>query len=121
MSRYYVDKFLFQVDRNPDFLKRYAEDPKNFVATWEQSIGPLLNEVELSTVHGFTDEERKALEEHDFVALFEMGAHFFLNLTLFIGIYDEAYMKESGPLAFQRQFAQRLQHWRGREYPTVET
>ena len=121
MSKYYVNKFLFQVDRNPDFLKRYAEDPSNFVATWEQSIGPRLNEVELSTVHSFTDAEREALVEHDFAALFEMGAHFFLNLTLFIGIYDEPYMKENGPLAFQRHFAERLQHWKGKEYPTVET
>ncbi len=59
--------------------------------------------------------------EHDFAALFEMGAHFFLNLTLFIGIYDEPYMKENGPLAFQRHFAERLQHWKGKDYPTVET
>ena len=121
MSKYYVDKFLFQVDRNPEYLERYAKDPVNFVATWEQSIGPRLNEVEASTVHSLTEAERKALVEHDFVALFEMGAHFFLNLTLFIGIYDEPYMKEKGPLAFQREFAARLQHWKGREYPGVET
>jgi len=121
MSKYYVDKFLFQVDRNPEYLKRYAEDPKNFVATWEQSIGPYVTEVEESTVHSFTDEERRALVEHDYVALFEMGAHFFLNLTIFIGIYDEPYMKEKGPLAFQREFASKLQHWKGKDYPTVET
>ncbi|MBU1333941.1 MAG: hypothetical protein KJ944_18015 [Alphaproteobacteria bacterium] len=121
MSRYYVNKFLYQVDRNPDYLKRYAEDPKNFVATWEQSIGPRLNEVELSTVHSLTEAERRALVEHDFVALFEMGAHFFLNLTLFIGIYDEPYMKENGPLAFQREFARKVGHWTGKDYPSVES
>tara|TARA_R100000365_G_C2683434_1_gene27994 strand:+ start:196 stop:567 length:372 start_codon:yes stop_codon:yes gene_type:complete len=123
MSKYYVNKFLYQTDANPEYLKRYAEDPKNFVATWEQSIGPKLicNEVEASTVHHFTDAERKALVEHDFVALFEMGAHFFLNLTIFIGIYDEPYMKENGPLAFQREFARKLQGWTGKDYPSVET
>ncbi|GAB4511806.1 MAG: hypothetical protein Tsb0019_07660 [Roseibium sp.] len=123
MSKYYVNKFLFTVDRDPELLKRYAEDPKNFVATWEQSIGPKLlgNDVEASGVHAFTEAERKALVEHDYVALFEMGAHFFLNLTLFIGIYDEPYLKEKGPLSFQREFAARLQHWRDKDYPSVET
>jgi hypothetical protein len=121
MSKYYVNKFLFQVDRNPEYLKRYAEDPASFVAVWEQSIGPRLTEVEASTVHGFTAEERRALVEHDYVALFEMGAHFFLNLTLFIGIYDQPYMAKSGPLSFQREFAAKLQHWQGRDYPSVET
>lgn len=123
MSKYYVNKFLFTVDRDPDLLKRYAEDPRNLVATWEQSIGPRLlgNEVEQSTVHAFTDEEREALVNHDYVALFEMGAHFFLNLTMFIGIYDEPYLHKTGPLSFQREFAAKLQHWRDRDYPTVET
>ncbi len=121
MSKYYVNKFLFTVDRNPEYLKRYTEDPRTFVATWEQSIGPRLNDAEMSTVHSFTDAERTALIEHDYVALFEMGAHFFLNLTIFIGIYDEEHMLRSGPLAFQREFAARLQHWSGKEYPSVAT
>ena len=123
MSKYYVNKFLYTVDRDPDLLKRYSEDPRNFVATWEQSMGPKLlgNDVEASTVHGFTDKEREALINHDYVALFEMGAHFFLNLTIFIGIYDEPYMEKSGPLSFQREFAAKLQHWVGKDYPTVET
>ncbi len=123
MSKYYVNKFLFMVDRDPELLKRYAEEPRSFVATWEQSMGPKLinNEVEASSVHAFTPEERQALIDHDYVALFEMGAHFFLNLTIFIGIYDEPYMEKSGPLSFQREMAAKLQHWRGREYPSVET
>lgn len=123
MSKYYVNKFLFTVDRDPDLLKRYAEDPRTFVATWEQSMGPklLINECEASTVHAFTEKEREALINHDYVALFEMGAHFFLNLTIFIGIYDEPYMQKSGPLAFQREFAAKLQHWRGKDYPSVAT
>lgn len=123
MSRYYVDKFLYTVDRDPELMKRYAEDPRNLVATWEQSIGPRLigNDVEESTVVALTDHEREALINHDYVALFEMGAHFFLNLTMFIGIYDEPYMEKSGPLSFQREFAARLQHWKGKDYPTVET
>lgn len=121
MSKYYVNKFLFTVDRDPEYLKRYTEDARTFVATWEQSIGPRLNDAEISTVHSFTEAERDALINHDFVALFEMGAHFFLNLTLFIGIYDEPYFKEKGPLAFQKEFAAKLQHWTGKDYPSVAT
>lgn len=121
MSKYYVNKFLFTVDRNPEYLKRYAEDPSTFVATWEQSIGPRLSDAEMSTVHSFTDAERESLINHDYVALFEMGAHFFLNLTIFIGIYDEPYMQKSGPLAFQREFAANLQQWIGKDYPSVAT
>ncbi|MGV0912237.1 hypothetical protein [Martelella sp. FOR1707] len=123
MSKYYVNKFLYTVDRDPELLQRYIDEPRTFVATWEQSIGPKLlgNDVEASTVHALTDEEREALINHDYVALFEMGAHFFLNLTIFIGIYDEPYMSKSGPLSFQREMAAKLQHWRGKDYPSVET
>ncbi|WP_127090517.1 hypothetical protein [Aquabacter cavernae] len=119
MSKYYVNKFLYTVDRDPEFLRRYKEEPRAFVTTWEQSIGPRLNESEVTTVTGFTDAEREALINHDYVALFEMGAHFFLSLTIFIAIYDEDYMHKHGPLSFQREFAAKLQHWRGREYPTI--
>lgn len=121
MSKYYVNKFLFTVDRNPDYLRRYTEDARTFVATWEQSIGPRLNDAEMSSVHSFTKAEREALINHDYVALFEMGAHFFLNLTIFIGIYDEVFMAKSGPLAFQKEFAHRLQDWRDKDYPSVAT
>lgn len=119
MSRYYVNKFLFTVDRDPELLRRYKEDPRSLVTTWEQSIGPKLNDVERSTVHSLTDFERDALINHDIVALFEMGAHFFLSLTIFIAIYDEDWMKKFGPLSFQRDFAKRLAHWEGRDYPPV--
>lgn len=123
MSKYYVNKFLFTVDRDPDLLRSYIQEPSSLVASWEQSIGPVLsgNAVEISTVHGLTEDERDALVRHDYVALFEMGAHFFLNLTLFIGVYDEPYMARSGPLSFQREFASKLSHWKGREYPSVAT
>jgi hypothetical protein len=76
---------------------------------------------EASTAHVLTEEERQALVEHDFVTLFEMGAHFFLNLTLFIGIYDEPYRQKLGPLAFQREFAEKLRRWHGKTYPSIRT
>lgn len=119
MSKYYVNKFLFTVDRDPELLRRYKEEPEAFVATWEQSIGPRLNDAERSSVHALSEAERNALVEHDFVKLFEMGAHFFLSLTLYIAIYDEEWMEREGPLAFQRHFAAQLAHWEGKDYPHV--
>lgn len=119
MSKYYVNKFLFQVDRSPELLRSYKENPGALVATWEQSIGPQLNEAELSTVNSLTDDERRALINHDYVALFEMGVHFFLSLTIFIAIYGEEYAEKHGALSFQREFARKLDHWTGRDYPSV--
>ena len=119
MSKYYVNKFLFTVDRDPELLLRYKEDPRSLVLTWEQSIGPRLNDAETSTVNFLTDREREVLINHDYVALFEMGAHFFLCLTIFIALYDDEYTKKHGPLSFQREYAAKLKHWWGRDYPTI--
>jgi len=119
MSTYYVDKFLYTVDRDPEWVRRYQEDPEATVEEWEKEVGQWLNDVEQTSWLTFTDEERRALAAHDYVWLFEHGAHFFLNLTLFIALYDEQYARERGPLSFQREFAARLQHWLGKDYPSV--
>lgn len=119
MSKYWVNKFLYQIDRDPDLLERYRKNPRSMVETWEQSIGPMMTPVEVSTVNSFTTQEREALINHDYVALFEMGAHFFLNLTLFIAVFEEEYTARSGPLAFQHEFGRKLSHWLGRDYPSV--
>ena len=58
---------------------------------------------ERSTWLAFTEEERRALREHDHVALFEMGAHPFLTLTLFIAMFE----RDHGPLEYQRRTAPR--------------
>lgn len=123
MSKFYVNKFLYTVDRDPVLLDAYGKDPKKLIEDWEDEIGHRLlsNLAERSTVVAFTDEERQALINHDYVALFELGAHFFLNLTLFIAIFDEQWSREKGALSFQRDFAAKLQHWIGRDYPSVST
>lgn len=124
MSKYAVNKFLFQVDRDPDLLAAYKADPEGMVARWEADFAPFLGAwnqtVERSTVVSLEPHERKALVDHDYVALFEMGAHYFLTLTIFIGIYEEDYMAEGGPLAFQKEYRDRLSHWLGKDYPSVE-
>ena len=122
MSRYYVNKFLYQVDGDPELLAAYKSDPAALVTHWEDEYGRRLgtsNRVERTTWLSFTDAERQALVEHDYVALFEMGAHFFLTLTIMIALYDEDYMAASGPLSFQREYAAKLSHWLGQSYPPV--
>ena len=92
MSKYLLDKFLFTVDRDPALVERYREDPRGTVEWWEaEEANRILNAVsdERSTWLAFEDEEREALATHDHVRLFELGAHPFLTLTLFIAMFDE--------------------------------
>jgi len=89
MSKYLLDKFLYTVDRDPELVERYREDPAGTVEWWEAEMAnKLLNvsDAEKSTWLAFTDDERRALAEHDHVTLFGMGAHPFLTLTLFIAM-----------------------------------
>jgi len=123
MSKYYVNKFLFQVDRDPELLAAYTNEPEALVTRWERDYGQWLgagHRVEKTSWLRFTDAERKALVDHDYVALFEMGAHFFLVLTIYIAIYDEEYASRVGPLGFQREYASKLTAWMGKEYPSVQ-
>jgi hypothetical protein len=104
MSRYLLDKFLFTVDRDPDLVDRYREDPVALVAWWEQELaGSLLGATsgERSTWLRLDAEERRALCEHDHLALFEMGAHPFLTLTLFIALFE----RDHGPMEYQKAYA----------------
>ena len=78
MSKYLLDKFLFTVDRDPDLVERYREDPGATVAWWEAGQANLIlncHDGERSTWLSFTGPERDALAAHDYVALFELGAH----------------------------------------------
>jgi hypothetical protein len=120
MSKYLVDKFLFTIDRDPDLVERYREDPRGTVAWWEAGQANLILNChgdERSTWLSFTDPERDALSTHDYVTLFELGAHNFLLLTLFIALFERDYAE---PLAFQREFAARLAHW-SLPYPDIST
>jgi hypothetical protein len=120
MSKYLLDKFLFTVDRDPDLVERYRSDPAGTVAWWEaERANVILNcpEAERSTWLAFNDVEREALATHDYVKLFELGAHNFLVLTLFIALFERDYAE---PLAFQREFAAKLSHW-SLPYPDIST
>jgi hypothetical protein len=119
MSKYLLDKFLFTVDRDPELTERYREDPAGTVEWWEREMAnTLLNCIpaERTTWLAFAEEERRALREHDHVALFEMGAHPFLTLTLFIAMFE----RDHGPLEYQKGYAKAMAHV-SMPYPDITT
>jgi hypothetical protein len=119
MSRYLLDKFLYTVDRDPALVERYREDPAGTVEWWEAEMAnTLLNctPAEKTTWLAFADEERRALRERDHVALFQLGAHPFLTLTLFIAMFE----RDHGPLEYQRAYGQAMAHI-SLPYPDIAT
>jgi hypothetical protein len=119
VSKYLLDKFLFTVDRDPELVERYRDDPAATVAWWEAEMAnSILNchSHEQSTWLAFTDEERDVLVRQDHVALFGLGAHPFLTLTLFIAMFE----RDHGPLEYQLAFGQRLKHV-DLPYPDIAT
>jgi hypothetical protein len=120
MSRYLVNKFLYTVDRDPDLVERYRDDPAGTVAWWEaERANVVLNchEGESSTWLAFDEAERAALAGHDYPALFDLGAHPFLTLTLFIAMFERDHDE---PLGFQLEYARRLAD-RTLPYPDITT
>jgi hypothetical protein len=119
MSRYLLDKFLYTVDRDPDLTEPYRTDPAGTVQWWEAEMaGTLLNgtDAERTSWLSFTEDERRALREHDHVTLFEMGAHPFLTLTLFIAMFE----RDHGPLEYQRAYGRAMAHI-SLPYPDIAT
>ena len=119
MSKYLLNKFLFTVDRDPELVERYRADPRGTVTWWEaERANAILNctSGEASTWLRFEDAEREALAAHDYPKLFELGAHPFLTLTLFIAMFE----RDHGPLGFQKEYALRLQHF-SLPYPDIAT
>ena len=120
MSKYLVDKFLFTVDRDPDLVERYRGDPVGTVTWWESEHANRIlgcHDCEASTWLSFSNEERDALCSHDHVRLFEMGAHPFLTLTLWIAMFERDYEQ---PLGMQLDYAAKLAGV-GRPYPDITT
>jgi hypothetical protein len=120
MSRYLVNKFLYTIDRDPALVERYRADPRGTVAWWERDqAGQILNctDGEATTWLSFTDGERAALDAHDHVALFAMGAHPFLTLTLWIAMFERDHPE---PLAMQLGYAAELAHVT-LPYPDIST
>jgi hypothetical protein len=120
VSRYLLNKFLYTVDRDPSLVESYREDPVGTVERWEAGYATLIlncHSGESSTWPRFDDREREALATHDYPALFELGAHPFLTLTLFIAMFERDH---EAPLGFQLEYAQRLAHF-SLPYPDIAT
>jgi hypothetical protein len=119
VSKYLLDKFLYTVDRDPELVERYREDPAGTVAWWEaEQANRILgcHTDEASTWLAFDETERAALVEHDHVRLFELGAHPFLTLTLFIAMFE----RDHEGLGFQLAYASRMAHL-SLPYPDIST
>lgn len=115
-----MNKFLYTVDRDPDLVERYRADPVGTVTWWEATYANRLincHAGEASTWQRFDDAERAALAGHDYPALFALGAHPFLTLTLFIAMFERDHDE---PLAFQHEYARRLSH-ATLPYPDIAT
>jgi hypothetical protein len=120
MSKYLLDKFLYTVDRDPALVERYRAEPRELVEWWESTMAnAVLNchGAEASTWLRFTDAEREALAGHDHIKLFELGAHPFLALTLFIAMFER---DNTEPLEYQKAFGARLAHF-SLPYPDIAT
>ena len=120
MSKYLLDKFLYTVDRDPELVERYRSEPRETVQWWEaERANPILNvhSDECSTWLKFDDAEREALATHDYPRLFELGAHPFLTLTLFIAMFERDFDQ---PLAMQLDYAAKLAD-RHLPYPDIST
>jgi hypothetical protein len=115
-----MDKFLLTIDRDPALVERYREDPRGTVDWWEASeANRVLNlpTGEASSWLHFEEDEREALATHDYPRLFELGAHHFLTLTLFIAMFERDYDE---PLGFQLEYARRLERF-SLPYPDIAT
>jgi hypothetical protein len=120
VSKYLLNKFLYTVDRDPELVERYRSDPRGTVEWWEAGKANAILNVhggERSTWLKLDDIEREALATHDYVKLFELGAHPFLTLTLCIALFEQDYEE---PLAFQHLYARNLSHFT-LPYPDIST
>jgi hypothetical protein len=120
MPKYLLNKFLYTVDRDPELVERYRDDPRGTVESWEAERANVILNVpasEQSSWLKFADEEREALASHDYPKLFELGAHPFLTLTLFIAMFERDHAE---PLGFQLEYARRLSHF-PMPYPDITT
>lgn len=76
MSRYMVNKLMWEVDRTDESLAVFKDDAGAFLEAWEA-----LTERPVSPYPeggSLTPSERRALETRDFGALYAMGANPFL-------------------------------------------
>lgn len=76
MSRYMVNKLMWEVDRSGEALEGFKTDVNAFLDAWEErSHHPMPPYPDGGTL---TDEERQAIQSRDFGFLYAMGVNPFL-------------------------------------------
>jgi hypothetical protein len=90
IDHYAVNKFLYDTDRNEQFVRRYIDDPDNYVDWYfDERMSRLLdNESEYSAVETPDGATRTALKTYDFTTLYRDGAHPFILWTLMLPIIE---------------------------------
>lgn len=76
MSRYMVNKAMWEIDKSTSNLASFQRDPGTFLHDWERAA--LQPEPPYPSGGTLTPEERQALETLDFGALYAMGANPYL-------------------------------------------
>lgn len=91
IDHYAVNKFLYDTDRNPQFVRRYIDDPASYVDWYfDERMSRLVdNESEESSVKRPDATTEEALKTYDFEFLYKEGAHPFILWTLMLPIIEE--------------------------------
>ena len=58
MSKYLLDKFLYTVDRDPELVERYREDPEGTVSWWEAEVANLASTLDAAPAQQPREQER---------------------------------------------------------------
>lgn len=74
MSRFEINKFLTYTDSDGDRIAAFATNPRDLVSAWERR-GQLATPRPVPDGGIFTGDERTALVEEDYGAIYAMGAH----------------------------------------------
>ena len=74
MSRYMIDKLLWEAERTDESLQAFISDSASFIDAWERTV-PLPPHPAGGTL---TPEERTAFEQWYYAAIYRMGSHPFL-------------------------------------------
>jgi len=86
MTRYLVNKVIWEVDRTDDGLAAFKADPSGFLDIWTGSADG----------GSLTGEERQAIEARDYGWLYAMGANPFLlwQFARSVSVPDEMAVEE---------------------------
>ncbi len=84
MSRYLLNRIMWEVDQDDSTLASFKESPERFVDAWEPAVGTL------------ESHERQALKRRDYGALYAMGSNPYLlwQFARSVSVPDEMTVEE---------------------------